>query len=136
MADSVRRVVRKRAELDCTVRILWHAVVRPMKALRTFLFSVGLLFLGWPAESRAEYVDDLKAEVARFLPTGTHQDKVRQFLKVRKFKVTEQPKEKTMSGRLVTRKLFTVESTVVVVFEFDDAGLIKDVRYSTTKAGS
>jgi hypothetical protein len=107
-----------------------------MKALRKFLLPVWLLFLVLPAESRAGYVDDLKVDVARLLPPGTHQDKVRQFLRVRKFKVTEQPKEKTISGRLVTRKMFTVESTVVVVFEFDDAGLIKDVRYSATKAGS
>lgn len=107
-----------------------------MKALRTFLFSVWVLCLVVPAEARADALDDLKAEVARLLPVGTHQDKVRQFLTVRKFKITEQPKEKTMTGRLVTRKLFKVQSTVVVVFEFDDAGLIKDVRYPAVKSES
>jgi hypothetical protein len=107
-----------------------------MKALRKFFVPVWLLVLLWPAESRAEYLDDLKAEVAAILPQGSHQDKVRQFLKVRKFKITEQPKERTISGRLVTKRTFTSTTAVVVVFEFDDAGVIKDVHYSVTKPGA
>ncbi|MEO7412006.1 MAG: hypothetical protein ABIZ81_01500 [Opitutaceae bacterium] len=105
-----------------------------MKALRKYLIPLWLLLWISPAVGRAEYLDDLKGEVARILPAGkTHQDKVRQFLKVRKFKVTESPKEKTMMGRLETKRMFAVESVVLVVFEFDEAGLVKDVRYEEKK---
>jgi len=107
-----------------------------MKALRIFFLPLLLVTL-IPTASQADEVDDLKEEVARILPAGsTHQDKVRQFLKVRKYKVIEQPKEKTITGRLVTKKGFKTVSELVVVFEFDDAGLIKDVRYPSPKTGS
>lgn len=108
-----------------------------MKALRKFFLPAWLwLLIALPVESRADYLDDLKGDVARLLPVGKHQDKVRQFLKVRKFRITEQPKEKTMSGRLVTAQNFPAKMEVIVVFEFDEAGLIKDVRYTATKVGS
>lgn len=84
--------------------------------------------------AKADYVDDFKTDVANLLPFGkTHQDKVRQFLKVRKFKVTESSKEKTMTGRHEIKRGFRTESVLVAVFEFDDAGLLKDVRYEEKK---
>jgi hypothetical protein len=92
-------------------------------------------FLLLPATAKADWVDDLKADVTEMLPTGTHVDKVRQFLIVRKFKITELPKQKGIAGRLVTKRDSGASSSLVVTFQFDDAHLLQSVSYQVGNAG-
>lgn len=95
-----------------------------------------MVLLALPTLLRAEYVDDLKTEVAQVLPMGTHQDKVRQFLKVRSFKITELPKEKKFIAKATKGGLLKSELLVTVTFEFDDGGLLRNVRYEVPEAAA
>ena len=107
-----------------------------MKSLRKLLAPLWFLLLLLPMEVRADAVDDLKTEVAALLPLGTHEDKVRQFLRVRKFKITELPKQKSLSGRLKVPRGSNSEGVLVITFQFNDDHGLTNITYDAAKTSS
>lgn len=110
------------------------SVTRPMKTLRRLFSSLCLVFVLFPVSASADQVEDTKADVAAHLAAGSHVDKVRQFLRVRKFKVTEMPKEKSVSGRLPLDRKTAGATALVVTFHLDDAQIVKAVTYALIPA--
>ena len=104
-----------------------------MKTLRNFLLRICLLLCVIPVAGRADHIDKFKAEVAALLPVGADQDKVRQFLKVRSLDFKEASEEKTITVRMLKKKGFFRDTIVVTVFEFDDAGLVRAVRFTIAR---
>jgi hypothetical protein len=117
-----------------------------MKTLPKILVGMFLLLLALPVASRADHIDDFKAQASSHLPMGASQAVVRKFLNERNFYV-DRPRaaseykpgmstyKEDSAGRaftlqMVKKKGFFSETVVVTVFEFDDAGLLKAVRYT------
>lgn len=100
-----------------------------MKTLRKFLGPLWWLIFFLPLSSRADAVDDLKSDISTNLPIKSHEDRVRQFLTVRKFKFTELRKERKITAECVLPKSAGVARPVTIVFQFDENGLLVDVTF-------
>jgi hypothetical protein len=103
-----------------------------MKSIR-IIITAGLLLLALPAALRADRVDELKAEIAASLPEGSHQDRVQQFLKVRKIKTKPVPKERSLIAYVMAEKKKADGTELVAVFQFDENDKLIAVSYRDPK---
>jgi hypothetical protein len=125
---KVSVALRLRPELENSDRF-YGTFFPAMKIFRTFLLRLCLLALIVPTCLRADAVDDLKTDITTNLPPNSHADRVRQFLKVRKFKFTEQKKERKISAECALPASAGVARPVAVIFIFDENELLVDVAF-------
>jgi hypothetical protein len=108
----------------------------PMKSMRTMMIMLGLVLALVPLRASEDRVADLKAEINAWLPPGSHEDRVRQFLKVRKTKVKSADKNRTLTAHLAPEKRSPHQSELIAVFRFDADGKLLSVSYDDPKQPS